>query len=294
MLDIFANECLCDNVLSFELWLNFKGLSKNTIKGYVSDLNQSFSFFNKLFEKKVSLQDIVDCSVHDWRQFLSSYEKKSIKTQDRLVATLRKWSEFNKKNNIEFSFGKLNISFNNSDTFQVNFNQEQIEKFLSYHDKAVTWQELRNKALVYLLYLTGVRINEALSLKWSDIFAQYIRIEGKGSKIRYVPIFQFLHIMLDEYKKNINLYEYVFINDSNKKWDASCVARYFRNVGVKINVFTITPHTLRHACATHLLKEGCNLRTIQALLGHANLEITKKYINYNHDDLKKIYNNIMK
>lgn len=286
------SKCLKLDIENFEQWLNFNGASKNTITAYTSDFRQLLKS-----EKLITKENIEVYTIDNWRELFSKLqdEKLSYKSQERYLAALRSYSKYKKTMGISITIMKL-ASLRKKDSDHIsNVDLEDIFNFLSYFNKTEIWQEYRDKVLVYLLYSAGLRINEVLELKWVDLYTKYVKIKGKGSKIRAVPLFPFIKVMIDEYKNSLNFEsEYIFISNNKKtKLHACSVARKFRKACLKLNLKNITPHTLRHACATHLMKAGCNLRSIQALLGHSSLEITKIYINSTQDELKNDYFSII-
>lgn len=282
--------CLLADLLEFEKWLKYKGLSQNTIKNYFSDILQSMKFFSH--NKQISLQELIQFDINKFRELLAHQQEKghSNKTQERLIASWKKWAKFKCKNeeheNIRSVFAKIKYP-KIQQKVATNIEIEEINKLLATQKVAKTWQELRNKALIILLYSSGIRINEAINLRWKDLSETYCKITGKGSKIRFVPILPAAKLALKEYKAALDEEnEYVFTGQRAKKWHACSAERYFRQLVTQHNLQHITPHTLRHACASHLLKSGCSLRSIQALLGHKNLETTKIYIQHSIEDLK--------
>lgn len=297
----FCKECLISDFAEFKKWLEFKGLSPNTIKSYFSDIKQSLSFF---FDgSPISLEDLLNYSVNDWRALFSHFHENNKKatTQQRVIAAWKKWAKFKKLSNFQVSITKIRYpKLEEKIPRSVNF--EEIKSMLNEKED---WQNLRNNALIILLYGTGIRINEALNLKWSDFSnncfddnddAKYCRIAGKGNKIRFVPILNETANFLKKYKDALSeKLKYVFVGNSLKsKWHACSVARLFRKIILEKNLPKITPHSLRHSCATHLLKSGCNLRNIQNLLGHSNLETTKVYVKYPNHELRRIYEKAIK
>lgn len=298
-----TKPCLQEDLQSFARWLEYKNLSKNTIKSYMNDIYQSLKFFSKI--EAISLQNLIDLDINEYRALLASISEKSPKTQERLIATWKKWSAYKAKDGIETKFKQLTYPKQKQKTF-ANIELESIEKFLSLELK--TWKDYRNKALITLLYSCGLRINEALNLKWDDIKsgqnnAKYVKILGKGSKYRYAPILEIAMTELEIYKKQIEkenpefyweqIENHIFASNNLKKQHACSVARDFRTISARHNLPNLNPHKFRHACATHLLKSGCDLRTIQTLLGHANLETTKIYIQHSTQELHDVHKSMI-
>lgn len=287
------NIDLINDINLFKKFLAFKILSETSINSYVSDLEKSFQYIqkNKKIEK-LSKNDIESCAIDDWRQLFFELQKNNLsaKTQERYLMSLKNYAKFKKKSqNIELSIEKFK-NFKLKITNEImQFSKADIKNFLNCFNDIKDINTQRNQTLVYLLYSVGLRINEALNLRKQDLFDKYIKIQGKGNKIRMVPLFPKIKKMLKDYiaKTNNDNIEYIFLNNTGKnKWHACAVARLFRETCLINNLKIIHPHILRHACATHLLESKCNLRSIQALLGHTSLEITKRYINFSNEDLK--------
>ncbi len=165
--------------------------------------------------------------------------------------------------------------------------------------KLVTPYDYRNKAMLELLYATGLRISELVNLKVNDIDFQecYVRVFGKGKKERIVPIadvaLKYLNIYIADYRNlilNGTISDYLFI--SNNKTNISrqgffkILKKEVNRAGISKNV---SPHVLRHSFATHLLSHGANLRIIQELLGHEDISTTEIYAHLINEKLKDDY-----
>jgi integrase/recombinase XerD len=291
-------QCLIANLHTFIEWLEYKNAAKNTILGYLSDIKQSVKILSEYQNAPVTFDSMIKIDIQTYWYLLSKSHDKSAATQERLIAAWKKWAKFNQSFNpktlLEMKYPKKHSKITKSVEIDV------IKKLLSI-DAGIAWQYSRNIALITLLYSTGMRINEALNLTWSNISfsSSYCRIVGaKGNKTRYVPLLDCAKDALYKYLEALKIQEiaaeYVFIGERLKKWHACSAALMFRQIVKKLQLPKISPHTLRHACATHLLKAGCNLRSIQALLGHANLETTKIYIQHSIEELSDVHKNIIK
>lgn len=176
--------------------------------------------------------------------------------------------------------------------------EEEIDILLNIELK--TPLDYRNKAILELLYATGVRISELINLQLSnvDITNCIIRIMGKGKKERIVPIndvsLKYLNIYINEYrplliKKNIN--EFLFINNLGDKISRQGIFKIIKNEAKKKSIDkNISPHTIRHSFATHLLAHGADLRVIQELLGHSDISTTQIYTHLINEQIKSDYN----
>lgn len=298
-LNEFIDQSLKTDLKEFAKWLEYKGLLENSIISYINDIKQSILFFHKK-NNKITLNWLNNIQTNNYLELISHVaQNKTSKSQERLVATWKKWAEYKRTQKIETIFTNILYPKKQHTIFQ-NIEKQDIATLLSTQRHAQTWQDHRNKTLMLLLYSAGLRINEALNLKWADINHSkkpYAKIYGKGNKIRYVPILPKAYNSLITYKKilekeNLN-FDIIFLSKNYKKWHACSVERWFRDLNKTYNLSNITPHKLRHACATHLLKAGCNLKTIQTLLGHANLETTKLYIQHSTEELMNIHDSIL-
>ena len=159
------------------------------------------------------------------------------------------------------------------------------------------------KAVFELLYAAGLRVSELTNLQLSNvnINARYIRCFGKGSKERIVPIGMKAVSAIKKYlkereyilKKYNFLSKYLFLNESGKKLTRQEVYKFVNNLGKTINK-NISPHTIRHSFATHLLENGADLRVVQELLGHSDVATTQLYTHISKKRLKDIYFSINK
>lgn len=159
--------------------------------------------------------------------------------------------------------------------------------------------ELRNRTILEMIYACGLRISECTSLKIKDLNRQelFIRVIGKGNKERLIPYYPRLNELLDRYFKDYyNLYvkddhEHLFISQRGNKISERSVQLFLKEAKEKANLnLDLHPHMLRHSFATHLLDNGADLKTVQELLGHANLSTTQLYTHLTYDRLKQTIN----
>lgn len=160
-------------------------------------------------------------------------------------------------------------------------------------DKA-EWVAKRDFALLVLIYSTGIRISEALSLTQNDITGDYIKVIGKGSKERIVPILKISQNAIQEYRRilpyAITLNQPMFLGEKGNTLKAQIFAKTLRILRAAYGLpDNTTPHSFRHSFASHLLQNGADLRSIQELLGHVNLSTTQRYTKINHNSLRNAY-----
>ena len=256
-----------------------KGLSKNTVKAYKTDIKGFIKWINK--NNKQSLLNIKETSVNQYISYLFSLKLKS-SSVNRKISSLKSFYLFLlKKKLIRYSPFSEVISPKQEKYLPASMSESEVEKLLNSPDASKEIEQ-RDKAMIEMLYATGMRISELVNLKITDIDMNrsVIKVMGKGSKERLIPfgesaseaLFNYLKIRKDSSSKE------VFISNRGKKitrvafWQRIKV--YLLRENLKIS---ISPHTLRHAFATHLLNRGADLRSVQLLLGHSDLSTTQIY-----------------
>lgn len=154
----------------------------------------------------------------------------------------------------------------------------------------------RDKALFELMYSSGLRRSEVTNLKIRDIdfFNGLVKVFGKGRKERLVPVTQTALQALKDYlatRKNPQAQEALFLNKNGKPLSGDGLAYIFKNTAISSHLARrVTPHSLRHSFATHLLGNGCDLRSLQEMLGHKSLSTTQVYTHVSLEQLKSVYN----
>ena len=256
-----------------------KGLSKNTVKAYETDIKGFIKWINK--NNKQSLLNIKESSVNQYISYLFGLKLKS-SSVNRKISSLKSFYLFLlKKKLIRYSPFSEVISPKQEKYLPASMSESEVEKLLNSPDVSKDIEQ-RDKAMIEMLYATGMRISELVNLKITDIDMNrsVIKVMGKGSKERLIPfgesaseaLFNYLKIRKDSSSKE------VFISNRGKKitrvafWQRIKV--YLLRENLKIS---ISPHTLRHAFATHLLNRGADLRSVQLLLGHSDLSTTQIY-----------------
>lgn len=164
-------------------------------------------------------------------------------------------------------------------------NKEEITKMIE-----VT-SNVKHKLVLMLLYYAGLRLNEVRNLKWQDIDFEreliHLKI-AKGEKERVVFLHPKVKEMLLKYGRKEG---FILISERKKKYDEKTIQQIVKNAAIKAQISkNVTPHTLRHSFATHLLEAGTDIRYIQQLLGHKNLQTTQIYTHVANKDIKKLAN----
>jgi integrase/recombinase XerC len=265
-----------------------KGYSLETIRAYRVDLEEFFSFC----DSKVSALTI--------RSFILDLKRKGLKptTILRKVSTLKSFFKFLTKKGLPIDPRVLAISYGGVKRNIPSVPTEEELSALFSHKNEGDFLSLRDKALFEFLYATGVRVSEACALKLSQINFELrmIRVIGKGGKERLIPFGSKAYFALKRYlqareellKRLGEKTDFVFINSKGKPLSARGV-RYLLKKASKVLNKRVHPHLLRHAFATHLLNAGCDLRSIQEMLGHSSLATTERYISVSYEHLLKVY-----
>lgn len=268
-----------------------KKYSKNTIESYERDLLQFQSFITK------EITRIQEEDIHQYLKELSA-EGKSEKTISRVISCLKSFYKFlliekkvarNPMENIEIPKLKKSLPHTLTEEEVNNLLEVPLLDAFSY----------RNKAMLEVLYATGIRVSELVNLKLGDIDIESatLRTMGKGSKERIVPLgdyaLRYLTIYIRDYrpmllKRDYN--DYLFLNNHGKKLTRQGFFKIIKARAKEANIQKeLSPHTLRHSFATHLLNHGADLRSIQELLGHSDISTTQIYTHISNEHLKESY-----
>ena len=269
-----------------------KGYSNNTIESYKRDLIK-FSDYNK----NKSIDDITNKDLKEYLKYLNN-ENLNEKSISRNISCLKSFYKFLvidkkiKDNPSEILFlPKIRKSLPNTLT------EEEILKLLDI-DLTDNFS-YRNKAMIELMYGTGLRVSELVNLKLQDIdlIDEVVRTFGKGNKERIIPIGEYaaesLKVYINKYRnlllKKYNN-DYLFLNNHGNRMTRQGFFKIIKNIAKEKGINKpLSPHTLRHSFASHLLKYGADLRTIQELLGHSDISTTQIYTHISNEELKKNY-----
>ena len=276
----------------FEDYLKFeRNLSINTIKSYRSDLNKFEFFLKKKGAKKLSFIDpeIV-------REFLYEESKRvNAKTQGRIISTLKTFFNFLVLEKLISDSPIENIDYPKIDSkIPLVLSTDEIDKIISsaFSKK----YGLRNQAIIEIMYSCGLRVSELTEMKISNIFfdESLIKILGKGNKERFIPLSSTAKKLLYNYitynRKNLSQdkqsIDIVFLNNRGKKLTRVMVYNIINDAALEAKINKkISPHTLRHSFATHLIENGADIISIQKMMGHENVVTTEKYLHVNKKHL---------
>lgn len=288
-----ADSALLD-VFTDTLWLE-AGLSRNTLASYRSDLAQLAAW---LAPRGKTLAGIEAVDIHD---YLRDFSRKSKATsQRRLISALRRFYQHLLAIGELKADPTLNIEPPpHPQRFPRTLSEAQVEALLAAPDTE-TPLGLRDRAMLEVLYATGLRVSELVGLKLfeASLDMGVVRVFGKGSKERLVPLGQVALEWLERYLKesrpallNGRNCEAVFVTRRgagiSRQMFWNLIKRHAARAG--IDPARISPHTLRHAFATHLINHGADLRVVQLLLGHADISTTQVYTHVARERLKELH-----
>ena len=268
-----------------------KNLSENTTKSYERDLKKLLIFLEKLNITKYS--DIKEEICSAWIGDLYSQNNKP-KSIQRHLSSAKGFFRFLKKNNlIDSSPFELVTAPKSSNTLPDVLSPEDVEQLLNF--KPSNTIEIRDMAIVELMYSSGLRVSETVNINISDFEEKmsFLRVIGKGSKTRLVPMGRFaikaINNWLVEREKILNNTDALFLNSKGARLSVRSVQLRLKKMATKQGLPPVHPHMLRHSFATHMLESSGDLRTIQELLGHSSLSTTQIYTKLDYQHLAKIY-----
>ncbi|APT14895.1 site-specific tyrosine recombinase XerD [Lactobacillus jensenii] len=274
-----------------------RGLSKNTVNSYQLDLNQFVEYLDK---EKIS----------DWPEdplVIDSYlakqrdEGKKTSTISRGITTLRRFYRYLLRQHILVVDPLIQIDTPKQEKrLPLALSQKEVSELLA-QPNLNTATGLRDRAILELLYATGMRVSELINLKETDLHTdlKIIRVLGKGSKERLVPVTDFALNWVDKYLKEVRdpallkkgvACDFLFLNNRAGQLTRQAVWQSIKKYSKLARIDKdITPHTLRHTFATHLLENGADLRVVQEILGHSDISTTQIYTNLSQKHIFDVY-----
>ncbi|MAW49288.1 MAG: site-specific tyrosine recombinase XerD [Gammaproteobacteria bacterium] len=287
------NNDYLDNFLD-SIWAE-QGLSKNTLVSYEHDIK---SFLVFLDHNKI---DLLSTQYSDISSFISMRFSKGISSRSnmRLISSLKKFflyllnHNFIKKNPTENIESPRNIK-----SLPHTIDIDSVDKLLNAPNIKTRFGS-RDKAMLEILYACGLRVSELVTLKLSQVAMEsnFLRVMGKGKKERIIPIndyaLSFLSAYLKDYRSSFisnSKTDSLFLSNRGKEMTRHSfwhiLKKYATQVGIQEH---LSPHTLRHAFATHMINNGADLRVVQLLLGHSDLSTTQLYTHIAKNELKELH-----
>ncbi len=276
------------SISSFSEYLLYqKGLSQNTVDSYKSDLTKLSNYLQNQDLSKTNIDNFfIDMSEFNYSSSTKKRMHSSIKNFLKYI------NEYEDYESIEISDIKLKSSKKLPEVLSIT----DIENMINFYNHE-TYLDSRNRTVIDVLYSTGCRVSELCDINISDIDLdeKYLKLKGKGSKQRIVPIGSMLYKNLMQYL-NVretflqNRGEPLFLSKSKNKLDRTAVFRLIKKTAKNISLQTdVHPHTLRHSAATHMLEGGCDLRTVQEFLGHSSVSTTQIYTKVTKEFLEEAF-----
>jgi integrase/recombinase XerD len=284
-------------IKEYQLFLKIeRGLSKNTIESYSRDLKKLTVFLTKN-EIEISPTKIEETTI---QHFIYTIAKEvNARSQARIISGLRSFFDY-------LIFEDYRTT-NPTDLIEApklgrklpdTLSEEEIDALIDAIDLSHPQGE-RNKTILETIYSCGLRVSELTTLKISDLFFDegFIRVIGKGNKQRFVPIHSSAEKLINAYIINFRNHispkkgfeDLLFLNRRGNGLSRQMIFMILKDLSLKINLNKkISPHTLRHSFATHLLKGGADLRVIQQMLGHESITTTEVYVHLDKSYLKEV------
>jgi len=286
----------------FETYLlTSKRVSQNTFLAYKQDLNQFLDFLSK---KQASIES---CKVSDLKEFVKTLKDAELKNKSlaRKISSLKQFFIF-----LENQFQLPNKAENLlipkiESTLPLYLTSDEVEKLFEATTTDKSMKGIRNQVIIFLLYASGMRVSELINLTVDQVHFDtgFIHLVGKGNKERTVPIplniLELLRFYLDKVHSKLipvsvkDNQDYLFPFCREKKvkhLSRQMIFIILKDLVKKANIKkNISPHSLRHSLATHLLKNGANLRTLQTLLGHESISTVQIYTHVETSHLREVY-----
>ena len=269
-----------------------KRFSEHTVKSYSTDLKQFTSFLADEFQ---IIDDVNEVRFQIIRTWIASLLEKGVapRSVNRKISTLKSYFKFLIREGaiVENPMMKV-VSPKSKKRLPVFIEEYQIESLLNEVSFEEGFVGERNKLIIELFYVTGIRLSELINIKISDIDFQnqLIKVLGKRNKERLIPLSSSMLEGLNNFIKKNQQNQFLFTNLDGKKLYTKLVYRLVNKyIGEISSVNKKSPHILRHTFATHMLNNGADINAIKELLGHANLSATQVYTHNTIEKLKSVY-----
>lgn len=273
-----------------------KGLSENTIAAYRRDLNH---YLNYLAAQKISNLDFIDRQiVQQWFGVLHD-EGRSTKSIARFTSTIRSFHQFALREKYAAKDPTVLIETPKyerklPDVLSI----DEIDLLLTSPETSKN-NGYRDRTMLELLYATGIRVSELINIEVEDVnlLMGFVKVFGKGNKERIIPLGETVIELLKTYIENVRpqllkkqVTHTLFLNMQGKPLTRQGIWKIIKQTGAKAGIQKrLTPHTLRHSFATHLLENGADLRAVQEMLGHSDISTTQLYTHVSKTQIRKMY-----
>ncbi len=274
-----------------------RGLSDNTIQSYRRDLKKYQLFLQT--EKVGSFNAVTKADILLYLQYLNA-EKFATSSISRMISSLRKFHQYLKQEGLNETDPMINVQLpKKKQSLPKVLSTDEIERLMNTPDLK-TVLGMRDRAILEVLYATGLRVSELVNLTMSEIHLDigFIQTIGKGDKERIVPlgeeaiywVNQYIQYSRPDLARGRKETAFLFLNFHGQGFTRQGIwknlKQIVRQAGIKKNV---TPHMLRHSFATHILENGADLRIVQELLGHADISTTQIYTHITTERMTEIY-----
>jgi integrase/recombinase XerD len=274
-----------------------RALSKHSIAAYLTDVDKLRQYYSSI-DRELKLNEL---TLTDLREFISWLNELGMiaNTQARIISGLKAFFNYLMQENI--------ISSNPTELLEAPKLTRKLPDTLNIHEinqlidgiDASKPEGMRNKAIIEMLYGCGLRVSELVELKLSNIYAEteFIKVIGKGNKERLVPIggvaLKLLTIYVDQVRVHLTIKkgheDFIFLNRFGGRLSRISVFTLIKSLAIATGIHkNISPHTLRHSFATHLIEGGADLRAVQEMLGHSSITTTEIYMHLDRDYLKEV------
>ena len=273
-----------------------KNLSNNTIDSYTFDLMKLENYVKSINKTLLNINnDDIDNFIKTLTLKTSSY--------NRLITSITLFYKYliSINYNININVSKIE-HVKNDKIYPKIISFDDIRKMISCNENTILGN--RNKTILTMLYITGLRVSELINLTYNDInFNEgYIRCLGKGNKEKIIVVGDLLSITLNDYTNNVRKKilsglhsKYIFVNSEGEPLTRQTIYDIVKECKNKANIkLKVTPHTFRHCFATHMLENGADIRSVQEMLGHSDISTTQIYLNISKKAIKESYYNKFK
>lgn len=280
--------------MDFKWYLTYeKGLSDQTVMAYLQDIDQ--------FSSVIPDNQLTTKGVHEYLSWLTQrgYQSSTIQRKESVI---RQYIQFlNSESNTSVHFPSQSFRRSSERKLPKVLSESQIKQLLAQPLADQSPISHRDQCMLYCMYSAGLRISEVISLKlghW-DQTQSLVTIFGKGNVERRIPIDRQTNQRLVEYVstcrsqwKNQAIVPYMFLSNQGQKMTRQTFFLRLKRYFAELQLQGVTPHTIRHSFATHLLDRGADVRDVQVFLGHQNISTTQRYTHVSTQALRKMYDQV--